>query len=414
MYHCDDSDDPRRKRDNYQTGMIRAHRIETLLIQRSLPLPKLVVLVSAVAAWTACSGGGILGGGDGKVQQLPAVWHAVTDANSINASWRGEPAVSGNRVFVEDANTVKALDAASGSILWSTPVKTFVTPGTLNLPVRDGRVFVSESEGFTALSASSGQVLWKFQPDSNAALVGSSVDDRAFYSGQRGIPVVYAVAVGDGSLIWKINVGPTWTTPGFVTGVSVSGDTVYASISRWKNQYGGSRSGLIVALNRLTGTEFWRYETPTDQDDFTERVVVAGPILIGNDLYGGALIGVNRFTGKEAWRVAATGNGFGPHAPAVLNGDHAYVASEDGYVYDVSTSTGQLLWKANAGGSLDGVTYCGGSVWNMSGQLERRSATDGSLTGVFQPGSRLTSNLSTDGARVYVTGYNGVYAVACQ
>lgn len=380
---------------------------------RSFPIRKIAVLLLGAFTWTACGAGGILGGGDGKIQQFSAAWHTTTDANLV-AYWRGAPAISGNTVFVEDANTVKALDVSSGKILWSTRVKTFATPGTLNLPVRDGRVFVSESEGFTALSATSGLVLWKFQPDSNAALIGSAADDRAFYSGQRGIAQVYAVSVTDGSLLWKINVGPTWMTPAFVKGVTVSGDTVYAAISRWKNEFGGSRSGIIVALNRFTGAELWRYETPTDQDDFIERVVVAGPILIGNDLYGGALIGVNRFTGKEAWRVAATGNGFGPHAPAVLNGDHAYVASEDGYVYDVSASAGQVFWKTNTGGSLDGVTFCGGSVWIMSGQLERRSATDGSLTGVFQPGPLLTSNLGTDGTHVYVTGYGGVYAVACQ
>lgn len=383
-------------------------------MKRSCLLARLASLPLLLAAWTACGGGGILGGDGGKVQKLGALWHTTTEANSINTSWDGEPSVSNGRVFVEDANTIKAFDAATGTLQWSTPVKTFITPGAENLPLRDGRVFVSESEGFTALSAASGQILWKFQPDSNAAVVGTSVDDRAFYSGQRGIPVVYAVSVSDGTLLWRTNVGPTWTTPAFVKGVSFSGDTVYAAISRWKNQYGGSSSGLIVALNRFTGAEFWRYETPTDQDDFIERPIVAGSILIGNDLYGGALIGVNRFTGKEAWRVAATGNGFGPHAPAVLNGDHAYVASRDSYTYDVSASTGQLFWKASSGGSLGGVTFCGGSVWVMSGQLERRSATDGSLTGAFNPGTNLTSNLATDGSRVYVTGYDGVYAISCQ
>jgi len=388
--------------------------LQSLVIGRCSRAVRVIFIAIIAAAWTACGAGGILGGGDGKIQKLTAVWHTSTAAHSINTSWDGEPTVADGRVFVDGANTVKALDAATGKLNWSTPVKTFITPGAENLPLRNGRVFVSESEGFTALSESTGEVLWKFQPDSNAALVGSAIDDRAFYSGQRGIPVVYSVSVSGGNLLWRTNVGPTWTTPAFVNGVSISGDTVYAAVSRWKNQFGGSRSGVIVAFDRFTGSELWRSETTTDQDDFIERVVVAGPILIGNDLYGGALIGVNRFTGKEAWRVAATGNGFGPHAPAVLNGDHAYVASEDTYVYDISASTGQLFWKTSAGGSLSGVTYCGGSVWIMSGQLERRSATDGSLTGVFQPGSLLTSNLSTDGTCVYVTGYNGVYAVACQ
>ncbi|MEO6778222.1 MAG: PQQ-binding-like beta-propeller repeat protein, partial [Gemmatimonadaceae bacterium] len=259
-------------------------------------------------------------------------------------------------------------------------------------------------------------VLWRFTPDSNAAQVGISADDHAVYTGQRGIPVVYALAVTDGQPLWRVNVGLSqgWQSPAFITGVAVSGDTVYAGVTRFKNLNGGMSTGVVVALDRTTGAELWRYETPTESDDMQGRPVVTADALIVNDFYGGATIALNRATGAERWRVKSTGAGFGPLAPAVVNGDHVYIGSEDTYIYDVSLASGQVLWKSNTGTSLDGVTACGSSVWGMNGGLERHSAADGHQTGRYaDTGARFTSNLATDGSHLYLTGYGGVYAIQC-
>ena len=369
---------------------------------------KTFAMIGLLTGWTACSNA--VGNPDNP--KLFALWHTSTSAN-LNSYFRGQPAIADGHVFVEDSNELMSLDAATGTINWHTPIKTATSPGADNVLVRGGRVFVSESESVSAVSESDGHLLWQFHPDSNAARIGAALDDRALYTGQRGIPIVYAIDVTTGSLLWRVNVGPSWTTPGFVTGVAVSGDTVYAAVSRWKNQFGGIRSGIVVALDRTSGTELWRYETPTNSDDFQARPVVANNLLIANDFFGGALIALNRMTGTEAWRVTAVGNGFGPLAPATLSGNDVFSASEDTYLYDIAASSGQIVWKKGTGSSLDGVAFCGGSVWGMNGQLERHNASDGALTATFNPGG-LTSNLATDGTRIFVTGYGGVYAIACR
>ncbi|MGI8401123.1 MAG: PQQ-binding-like beta-propeller repeat protein [Gemmatimonadaceae bacterium] len=368
--------------------------------------------VCAIAALVAC-GGCNSSTGDGKAD-LPLIWHLSSNANT-NSYWlEGAPSVANGSLYLEDGNQVWAVATASGTALWKTQVKDFPLPGARNIVTRNGQVFISEVDSVTAMRANDGSVAWRFHPDSNAALVGISADDRAVYTGQRGIPVVYALSELDGSLLWRVNVGQGWTTPAFVTGVAVSGDTVYAGVSRWINQNGGLRAGVIVALNRVTGAELWRYQTPGQGDDSQNVPLVVDDALIVNDFYGGAVIALDRATGQERWRVASEGAGFGPIASAVANGGHLYVASADAYVYDISLATGQVYWRQNTGTSLDGVAFCGGSVWATNGHLERRSATDGALTGHSLNGDALfTSSLASDGQNVYVTGYGGVYSFRC-
>lgn len=372
-------------------------------------------LLGIITGCTSCSATDGIGPGPSP-NGIAIAWHQQTAA-SANRYWFGTPAVADGRVFVEDVNRIVALDASSGAVIWSTQIKsTSPNPGAENIIVQNGSVFASESNVVAALRESDGEVLWRFQPDSNAAQVGISADDRAVYTGQNATPIVYALAIADGHLLWRVNLGQAqgWQFRADVTGVAVSGDTVFTGVNRYKTLNGGRRSGVVVALDRNTGAELWRYETPTESDDMQGRPVVAADALIVNDFYGAATIALDRATGRERWRVKSTGAGFGPLAPATVNGNHVYIGSEDNYIYDVSLASGQVFWKSNTGSSLDGVTACGASVWGMNGGLERHAATDGHQTGHYADGdARFTSNLTTDGTRVYMTGYGGVYAVKC-
>lgn len=381
------------------SGLYRAARATVLVLSGTILL----------GAWAGCSDGT----GPGSDTRLTLAWHRPTQPSA--GYWRGKPAAANGRVYVEDFNRVLALNAATGAIIWSTQVRDYPTPGAENLVVREGRVFVSEVAFATALAENDGHILWQFQPDSNASLIGTSADDRAFYTGQRGIPVVYALGVADGRLLWRVNVGPNWTNPGFVTGVAVSGDTVYAAVKRYKTLNGGQSTGIIVALHRMTGMELWRYETPTEHDDFQNRPVVADDALLGNNFAGGAVIALDRATGRERWRVPPTPSGFGPLVPSVVNGDHVYVGSIDSHLYDISLKSGTVNWKKDLGGSLFAVEYCQGSVFASHGQLMRFNAADATLTGKTSDAyPEFTSNLGTDGSRVFITGHGGVYAFECQ
>ena len=117
-----------------------------------------------------------------------------------------------------------------------------------------------------------GQVLWRIRSprpraagtapqDAQPAAAESAVDDVALHVGTRSHKV-YALDVRTGSPLWTADIGPALTYPGFVEGISVSGDTVYVAGTRDLNQFGGLSAGVIAALDRRDGHMLWMYQGP--------------------------------------------------------------------------------------------------------------------------------------------------------
>lgn len=351
---------------------------------------------------------------NGRPAALRVVWHRHTAA-SPSSFFLGTPTVDNGLLFLEDGNTVLALDVETGATRWSRPVRVSpVAPARVVL-ARDGRVYVSEVDSVLAMRESDGQTIWNFRPDSQA-VVYPSVDDQALYTGQRGIPIVYALDIQDGHLRWKTNIGIGWTYPGHVTGTAVSGDTVYVAGRKNLAQNGYISKGIIVALDRNDGHELWRYETPGQYGGLIDAPRVVGNYLLVSDLLGNAFFSYDRFALKEIWRIKSPDNG--PlNTPIVVN-DTVYAGSADRFLYAVDLTTGSQLWKDGDAGSIGGTAYCGGQVFIEVAMLQRRDPAHlGAYTGYvnYDPKTGpFTSNLATDGKNVYFAGEDGVYSVGCQ
>jgi outer membrane protein assembly factor BamB len=325
------------------------------------------------------------------------------------------PALDGSKLFVEDANNVVALDAGSGATLWSSKVRNFPSPAAQQLLTAAGLVFVSEATYVTALDESTGAVRWQFTPDSGAASVYPSVDDRAYYTGQRGIPVVYALDRSTGAVLWKVNIGPAWQYPAFINAVLVSGDTVFAVAPHYLAQNGFIQDIVVVALNRLDGSELWRFESTHQQDGGASGAVLAGDMIIINNVLGSGVIAVSKTTHGEAWRLSVPGAAGGIALPAV-DGETVYVGLGGGFVYALDRSTGVTRWAHTTQTVVWGITKCGASVVSNIDDLERYDPSTGAVTGHFKSspdGGIFTSNLLSDGTRVFVTGQGGVSAATC-
>src|SRR5213595_1608549 len=104
-------------------------------------LVRVVFALVAVGVIVSCNSSA---GVDGKPAQLRLVWHAVTQASDVNF-FLGTPAVSAGVLYLEDGNTVLALDAKTGAKKWARPVRVHPVAPARNLVVRAGRVFVSET-----------------------------------------------------------------------------------------------------------------------------------------------------------------------------------------------------------------------------------------------------------------------------
>lgn len=343
---------------------------------------------------------------------LRLIWHTATEATDVRY-WFGQPALDNGKLFIEDANKVAAFDALTGRALWKRPVRVAPVPAAEAVLARSGRVFIAEADSILAMDAADGHTLWNVRPDSQAAGAFPAVDDDALYAGQRGIPTVYAISVGDGRLLWKMNVGVGWTFPGDVKGLAVSGDTVYVNVWRFLTLNGYLSQGVLVALDRRDGSELWRYESPDTASGFHFAPAVSGRLIVVSDVQGGRTLGIDRFSKQLQWAV--------PHyalSTPVIVGDTVFGASNDLYAWAARLSTGALLWQKKTGGSFSASTYCAGGVIANQEMVQRLDAATGAYTGAFNvhldTEGTYTSAFVADGSSVYFTGQGGVYAIECR
>jgi len=126
---------------------------------------------------------------------------------------------------------------------------------------------------------------------------------KLFVEDANGIPTVYAIAVADGRLLWKKNVGQGWTFAGHVMGIAESGDTIYVNVWRFLTLNGYLSQGVLVALDRRNGSELWRYESPDTASGFHFPPAVSGRLIVVSDLQGGRTLGLDRFTQQLLWTV---------------------------------------------------------------------------------------------------------------
>jgi putative pyrroloquinoline-quinone binding quinoprotein len=343
------------------------------------------------------------------------LWRTPIDTSNESASWTGTPGVDSQRVYVAVGGNLVALDKFSGRIAWETRIKRYDAPSIANVAVFHDRLFVTETRHAISLDASNGTVRWRVQLDSTTQAPETAADGDAMYTGTRDHRV-FALRASDGATLWKVDVGEGWAHLGPVHGLSVSGDTVYVGLVRFLVANGYRSAGVIVALDRNTGNELWRYQTIGEQNGVASRPVVAGRLLIASDALGGSFFAVNRFTGREAWRVTGRSDGVGPGGAADVQGDTVYVASNDKHVYAADLRTGRLHWRAASKGSYNGVVTCRNRLYANNQAIDVIDRFSGKIVDsllMLRGREFPTSRPATDGERVYVTGTRAIYALPC-
>lgn len=377
-------------------------------MHRSLSVSAVASLVGMLLlAGTACQD--ITNGGTGGTAKV--LWTTPVQGKLAGSS--RVPATDGHRIYATGTG-VAAFDAQNGALLWQSPPFTASIPTFLS--AREGQVFFAEAVA-VGLDAQSGRELWRFTPAGDASLSQSAVDDRAFYFGTDSRNA-YAVRITDGTPIWNIRLGPDWQSGSWIKGLSISGDTVYAAVDRYYSQNGYYSAGVIVALDRTTGRELWRYQNGDGSDSrgVIGAPTVAGRLLLSSDHKRGAFFAVDRFTGQEVWRVA-TGAGFaGPDSPPVALGGVAYASGNDTYVYALDLASGKVLWKTRP--AMGGSVYhavCGNAVFNNFQGLGIVDRHTGKLLGTrFDgDGERITSGFAVHEDRIFFLTHKAAYALKC-
>ncbi|MDQ6769599.1 MAG: PQQ-binding-like beta-propeller repeat protein [Gemmatimonadota bacterium] len=283
------------------------------------------LVLAAVVSTTAASSCSEPQGPSGNSATPQIAWRSSINGGNINLAWDGVPAIGDGKLYIADGPNITALRTEDGAKVWTTSVHTNVTPETSKILFRGSQLFFPDLPDVISLDASSGQVLWRFTPDSQAVPVESAVDDHAMYTGDWSHKV-YALDIHDGHPLWITDVGQTWQYFGSVQGLSLAGDTLYVAVSRFLAKNGYLRSAVIVALDKTTGRELWRFETDGDRHDIEMTPVVAGRNLIGVDVLFSSTFAVDRFTGKEVWRIPGAPGRFGPQDAPTVIADTAFIA----------------------------------------------------------------------------------------
>ncbi|MFN2453904.1 MAG: PQQ-binding-like beta-propeller repeat protein [Pyrinomonadaceae bacterium] len=112
--------------------------------------------------------------------------------------------------------------------------------------------------------------------------------------------------------------------------------------------FGGSDDGRIYAFRKKTGETLWSAQFPAG---FNFR-----PLLINSHLYAGSEDGnftaLDQATGKVLWRYRTRG---AVRGEAVAVDGVVYFGSLDGYVYALGAEDGRLRWRARTGAGVQAV-----------------------------------------------------------
>jgi outer membrane protein assembly factor BamB len=375
------------------------------------------LLVASVSAFS-CGGSDIERPGDSAA--VERLWY--TPAQDV-PGWPGAAAVAGNTVLFGAGQGIAAFDVESGALRWSAKLwSTNVFAYNKNFAIGDGRACTADQFNAACVDVASGHVLWSkaFPTDSSPGDGESAYASNTWFYGARDHRV-HAVDPATGVERWSTDIAPGAVGLTRIFGVSIRGDTLYATTVRWLTHNSLPLVGDLVALNRQTGEVIWTYTTPGDKGGFQGRALLTDRLAIVNDTYYHGLVAIDLQTGKEVWRTAKDESGFiSSESTPVLVGDTVFAASADTQIYAVDAKTGAVLWRVigdgNALGSVDAcpkalipVEFAGGHAF----LVDRRSHLVQGIDGL--PGNvSMSSRFSVVGDKVFAAGTGGVYAFQCR
>ncbi len=317
------------------------------------------------------------------VKSLQLVWQE--DISGQTSS----PAVVGGIVYVGGNDHFYALDAISGTVLWSV---TLDQASWSSPAVAKGVVYIANGAGILdAFDAATGKALWSSQV--NARAPGSPTVSGGHVFIQDGFGQTYAFNARTGKLQWEATVQPDMI--GNCAPV-VANDTVISQ----------SSTQGVHAYDMRTGTQSWvNQNLGSGGGD--------GPLTTdGHQVYvfGNSIVALNAGSGAKIWSTgigATTPGGFALEKSRLYMFD-ANHSDPDFWVFDAKS--GQVQAKApNPITDFDGTpTYANGVLYGSNGSaVSAWNPKTGEQLWTAPLSSAATTSPVVSNGMVYVVGGDG-------
>jgi outer membrane protein assembly factor BamB len=265
----------------------------------------------------------------------------------------------------------------------------------------DGTLYLAQVDGLlTALDPKTGERKWSFKADSELESSPLIAEGRVYFGSDHGY--LYALDAGSGKVAWRTRLGnDIKASPSFSEG------TVYV----------GDYEGSVFAVDAQSGRVAWSVDTTKvapggDGGFYSSPAVAFDHVYEARD--DGTVYALDQRTGKVAWHFATSNSIYSSPAAAQVPGTPAsiYVGSYNHNLYALDAQTGRERWRFDVGGEVPGTpTVVGHTVYTSSFQNKKTFGLD-ARTGevVFRWGSAGYTPLISDGERVFLTGFQTVWA----
>ncbi len=329
--------------------------------------------------------------------KLPTEWG--TDKNVVwktpipGHGW-SSPIVWKGRVYlttaVPKAETFSlqalCLDAAKGSILWTTEVFVEDSKSAPRIhsknshasptPVTDGeRLFVHFGHMGTAALTLDGKIAWKNDKNKYKPVHGNggspilAGDNLVFSIDGADMQVVVALNKKTGEQVWKTDRKSKSTQPfSFSTPLLIKQGGRELVVS--------PASGFVAAYDVKTGTEAWRFRYPVPGYSVIPQPVLGDGLVYLSTSYNNPVVLAIKPNGSgdiTSSNLAWSAQKGGPHTPSMLLiGDNLFMVSDKGFAAFLDGKTGDVHWSEQrlGGGFSASPIYHDGKIYltNETGQ----------------------------------------------
>jgi outer membrane protein assembly factor BamB len=316
------------------------------------------------------------------------------------------PVLSENRIFqLTDDGTLSAVDKYTGKTLWSRRLGQLSAAAPAVVGDTVYATILSRTGGpegrVAALDARTGAILWSRSLPSRSESSPLVDGGRVFFGSEDG--TVYALNGHNGHTVWTYRAaGAVKASPTLENGVL----------------YFGDYSGHVQAISERSGRRLWRAGSEGallgSGTFYSTAAVIYGRVYLGNT--DGRVYAYDASSGRLDWAYQTGAYVYA--SPAVTDapgiGPTLYVGSYDGNFYALNARSGHVDWSYDAGGKISGSATIVGRYVYFADLGTHRSYGLGISTGhvAFTMDTGSFDPVISDGKRIYLTGYTGLYDLA--